>query len=406
MSGVGTPATSLQDGGGGGQRLDDAVEISTIALDGEEVNAQAGLVGRRRLVEAVQDEEFTSEPAGVLGRHSELFFVELGLHRHIGLLIDTRRVQRNFVLVKSSLNTEPLNTAMKMRNLMENVELIAEGLIRVPPRMEEHIDFLLRYHVLWWARDQFKTKDAAGVTKAKALLEHYRAFKALVADLGETMPKEPYRLKSDVSVTRIPIDLKGMPDNYLRLNPTAETIFFVIDWRAPKSMLGFWRDDKKALAINPMALDYLRRYPSQNGHPDDLKIALETMQETIRHELRHMVQFVILGEHPKQSETRPNYAKHGRDYFASPVEFDPTIGSLTTEFIQQWRLYGEESSQSIDLKTALRRFTGLSPSQRFRPFEVMDFFRHLKADDAQRYRLAVKKFYTDVMQKLADHHSK
>ena len=269
---------------------------------------------------------------------------------------------------------------------------INEGLIAVPPRMAEHIDFLLTFALLWKMRDRFKGKS-------KALPEHYKAFKALVAEFGEKLPAEPYKANRDISVTKIPVDLRGMPPTYAHLTPTTDSIFFVIDWRPEQKSHGVWHAAKDALGINPLSWDYLVNYPSARNHPDDLKIALTAMRETLNHELRHMVQSVILGAYPKQAEMKPGYgntdARGNRtaDYWTSPVELDPMIGSATNEFLFMWDTVNNgREAKPYSLSRSIKRFVGAEKTGSFDPFSANDLFKMLKRHEPDTYRIAVRKF--------------
>jgi len=273
-------------------------------------------------------------------------------------------------------------------------QTLEEGLIAIPPKMLDHVMFLLTYHVLWRMRDRFEGKQ-------KELPEQYAAFKKLVANFGETLPPEPYKLDGPVSVTRIPVTLDGMPSNYLHLKPKTDSIFFAIDWR-PGKMNGAWRQDKLALIVYPCSLDYIERYPTSRSHPDDLEVGLDTLAETISHELRHMVQFVLLGDYPEQLKMKADYKSHGSDYFTSPVEFDPTIGSAVQEFLHLWRIYGESSSsKNVKMSQAIRQFTGMATAPRFSTFETPKFFAALKKTAPERYRVAVKKFLKELQARLS-----
>lgn len=271
-------------------------------------------------------------------------------------------------------------------------EIINEGLIVIPPHMHEEINFYLTYYVLWWARDRFRGKT-------KQLPKHYAAFKKLVAEFGERLPDEAYKPSKDMSVHVIRMNTSDMPLNYQQLHPTEPDIRFALYWLRGATTLGVWRPDKRALMVYPYALDYLARYPCEANHPDDLAAALDALRETVTHELRHMVQYMLLGDHPEQRAMKSNYAQHGDDYFTSPVEFDPTIGSSIQEFVQMWNVYSEDGG-GMDLKRAIMRYTGAVPTGQFANFATTKFFRALKRTAPERWKVAVRKFVAGVGEAL------
>jgi hypothetical protein len=288
------------------------------------------------------------------------------------------RVDRWVEEFKSSLQNECIEE-----------ERIDEGLIAIPPKMHEHIDFLVTFNLLWKMRDRFRGKS-------KEFPELYAAFKEEVRKFGEKLPDERLPLDKNIMVWSIPVSTKGLPASYEKLKPRVDSIRFAIDWRPGARTLGGWRSDKDALIVYPMTLDYMERYPSKRSHPDDLRIALETIRETISHELRHMMQYVFI-QHPDQTKMNPDYVKRGTDYLSSPVEFDPMIGSAVQEFLHLWKEYGAGGS----LSKAVRQFTAAMPSKSFGTFEANRLFTALKKTSPERYKRAVRKFVTDLQSRLS-----
>lgn len=269
-----------------------------------------------------------------------------------------------------------------------NESVLTEGLIAIPAKMLEEIDFYLTYSMLWKMRGGFKGN-------VRKLPEQYRGFLTEVEKFGEQIPKEAHT-SDNVQVWSIKVSTDGLPESYAHLKPRLERIRFAIDWRPAKTM-GVWRADKDALIVYPMSLDYMRWYPSERSDPDDLKIALATLRETITHELRHMVQHVFLNDYPDQRKINPGYAEHGAEYYKSPVEFDPSIGSAVQEFLNFWENYGTR----VPLKKAIRQFTGMQPSGLGDIFSPPKFFVELKKGAPVRYRTAVTKFVKELQSRLA-----
>lgn len=271
-----------------------------------------------------------------------------------------------------------------------NEGVLTEGLIAIPPKMHEHIDFMLTFNMLWKMRDLFRGKE-------KKLPEHYAEFKKLVKAFGEEIPRERYPTDKNVFVWSIPVKLDGMPPTYAHLNPRVKNISFAIDWRPGRSV-GGWLPTKDVLIVYPMSVEYLTRYPSERSHPEDLKLALEVLRETITHELRHMVQGVILHDHPEQRATKADYQKHGSDYFTSPVEFDPTIGSAVHEFLELWTEYGKKNPAA--LSKAVKQFTAMAPSGVFDTFHATKFFLSLKKVSPIKHKVAAAKFFKELKSRL------
>ena len=271
-------------------------------------------------------------------------------------------------------------------------EILTEGLIAVPPKMAKEIEFYLEFYLLWWARDRFKGKT-------RELSEQYKAFKNLVKKLEQDIPKEPFRpTHKNICVQSINLNLSGMPSSYSHLNPSVKSIWFIIDMH-PGRQLGGWLSKNKTLGVYPLTLDYLARYPCVRSHPDDLEIALRELKETIRHELKHMVQDVLI-QHPDQLKTKPKYTDYKSDYFTSPIEFDPTIGSCVEEFKLLWDTYNNARKNSLgksmSIQTAIKRFVDITPSSQFDLLSAHKFFKYLKQVAPVRYKKAVKKFIQEL----------
>ena len=263
-------------------------------------------------------------------------------------------------------------------------EILSEGLIAVPPKMAEHIDFLLTFHVLWYIRDKFRGRE-------EQFPEQYKAFKELVAKFGEVLPKESY---DNSFVIPIPMNLQDMPEQYKHFKKTETQILFSLNWDNSDN-LGSWNPKHKSISIFPNSIAYFKTFPSHRNHPEDLEIALNTMKETIIHELRHMVQMLLI-KHPDQNKVKTQYNTHGTDYWTSPIEFDPMIGSCIEEFMKMWNMFDKNKPP---LKKSIKQFVGALPSK-FGSFPTPSFFTELKKNAPERYKIAVKKFILELEKRL------
>ena len=86
-----------------------------------------------------------------------------------------------------------------------------------------------------------------------------------------------------------------------------------------------------------------------------------------------------------QEKTLRGYHRHGKNYYLSPNEFDPTIRSEVGEFMADYSTIA----------------SGYSPPQNFKKrilqhFRGSEFFRTLKKYDLPRYQIAIKKFLSEL----------
>ena len=85
-----------------------------------------------------------------------------------------------------------------------------------------------------------------------------------------------------------------------------------------------------------------------------------------------------------QEKTLRGYHRHGKNYYLSPNEFDPTIRSEVGEFMASY----------------LPNHPGDFKSQILQHFSGSEFFRTLKKYDKRRYHIAIKKFLADLENKF------
>jgi hypothetical protein len=174
-------------------------------------------------------------------------------------------------------------------------------------------------------------------------------------------------------------------------------IGLVIAWNKDGQSAAHWNPRLRAITIF-MPL-FLRRYPSSRSHEEDLDIGLDDLKESIMHEMRHAMQwFSLMPIDKEQVRRKPRYEDHQNDYYSSPIEFDPMIGSNVREFIRMWNI--SEGTRKYSLSQSIKEFTGMSPSRIGTPFSVSSFFSALKKTSQRRYRIAVRKFVIELREKM------
>jgi hypothetical protein len=79
-----------------------------------------------------------------------------------------------------------------------------------------------------------------------------------------------------------------------------------------------------------------------------------------------------------QEKSLKGYHRHGKNYYLSPNEFDPTIRSEVGDFMAGYAVQGDFKKQILQ------------------HFRASEFFRTLKKYDRPRYHIAIKKFLIDL----------
>ena len=240
-------------------------------------------------------------------------------------------------------------------------------------------------HVLSWAISIAPTRDKQNEVwdlVSKYHLELWRDYPSIV--------------DKPVRVERLKMGNLGLPDHYPQF-VDGKDIFIASDWRMNSTIVAAFRPDKDAIVIYPRnKKSVLLGYPRQSYALDDYLVEL---QNTIRHELRHVVQVMVLP--PEQSQKTYTDAG-GDDYYTSQIEFDPMIGSEAEEFVSVFKAiqgYGKK----INLGQSIRETVGMAKPKlgdRSSPF-----FLALKRGDPARYRLAVKKFIGEINRLLVGDNS-
>jgi hypothetical protein len=273
---------------------------------------------------------------------------------------------------------------------------LTEGLIAVPPKMFAPIWRLVQRQVLWWAADRLNS------TKGD-FSHHVIAVKVLASEAGIEIPDQPF--PNDIAATYVNCESTNMPASYQKLIPDREQIIAAVQWTNDDNSLGSWMPNKGKgkgiLVIRPLSCGALAKWP-ERGYPEAIDYTLSVLRDTVEHELRHVVQYVWLrGIDPSQVEIKAGYNSGGGnrkangDYYRSQVEFDPSIGSAVNDFMQEWRL-AKEYEMNPRLKKAIRTFVALDKSDTFGLFANSSFFKALRNGDPEKYRLAVKKFITEL----------
>jgi hypothetical protein len=273
---------------------------------------------------------------------------------------------------------------------------LTEGLIQVPKSMLDYASEYVEFMVMWWAQTEIQGKK-------KQFPEHAAAFKKLRDRLPYRFPKptDPFPVDG-VKIETMNLDLSDMPSNYAGLVPNRKKIHIAVDFRFKSwgGSIGGWIDAKNAIVVCPMNLDYLRNW--LHGDADNVGHALDELKETLAHEFRHMVQSVLLADvDPSQIERLGDYAatnsmgNRGSDYFTSPVEFDPTIGSAAHSFLVHYNILKQHGNK-MSLSVAIKKFVGAARPDMFSGMWVDDFFKYWKKKDRKQWAIAVKKFIQEV----------
>lgn len=286
--------------------------------------------------------------------------------------------------------------------VQEPETVLAEGLIAVPQTMLDKCYAYVERMVLWWAQDRIKDR-------VKEFPQHAREFDRLRSQAINPPPlDEPFRVTA-VDLISIPLDLSDMPDNYRHLTPDRKHVVCAVDFRpnVRQNSRGVWLDQKNAMVVCPMNIDYLRSWPSAHSAPENVEYALAEIKEVLVHELRHMVQSTLIWNvDPKQLDMHDDYAAtidgkaRGAGYYTSPIEFDTTIGSAAHSFLVHYRIVAEHGRKP-NMSDSIKKFVGAKKGDMFNGFTTDPFFRHWKAQDRSKWRLAVNKFVAEVNRLLA-----
>ena len=269
--------------------------------------------------------------------------------------------------------------------------MVDEGLIQVPKSTLNNIKFILLYQLLWYAKNNFSGKRVL-------FKQCWDSLNTWMDKFPRPIPDEPFEPKT--KIWSIDFEIQSLPEHYPKSSST--TIKFEINWTTDSKIHAAWNPKTSTIVIYPLSLDYIFKWPKPGSHPDDFSLAFKSLTESITHELRHAVQFLVL-KHPYQTKTLKDYNLDQGEYYRSPVEFDPTIGSKADEFLNTWAIYYPVSSDLFSNKNfikTLRHYVSDSKSNRFGRFPPSDFFVKLKSQSPEKYKLAVKKFVIELRRKV------
>lgn len=275
-----------------------------------------------------------------------------------------------------------------------------EKLIQPPRQLLADIIHHVRVGALWIIRDRFTPKVRAQYP------EHWKAFQKECARQGFKFPRDKFekRTTKGCSIQILKLEPEEMPDNYRHLTAENPEVKVLINWTGEVNtgnVLAYWGSKTQKLVVNACNVREFHHYPNSRIVPEDIAFMLRSLEESVTHELRHATQFMLLA--PKDSsqiERLPNYADYGDDYYASPLEFDPHIGSAVHEFIEHYKMLTTYAKKSPKLALWFAQYVGAKPGAIGNGFSAAKFFKVLKKKDGKRYRLAVKKFYVALIDAL------
>lgn len=279
-------------------------------------------------------------------------------------------------------------------------------LIKIPPLMERLITERLYFETCWRLRDKFTAR-----TKVE-FAAHWKALQAVIAEHGLKIPNSTAGSTNDsanLTTFTVPVSTEGMPANYQNLRSVQPLIRVGFNWTGKiggqHKTLAFWWPQKNLLMVNFFNADEFQFFPSSRFGPDVISYLLRHTVEAVQHELRHVVQTLFLDAvDQKQSQKAPDYHKFGDGYYASPIELDPTVGSMAFEFVEYWRVHLEHGRRTTeeDRKRMMKEFVGaVTPNNRIVGLSVHPFFAALRQRDIVKWRLSVKKFFVEVEALLA-----
>lgn len=124
-------------------------------------------------------------------------------------------------------------------------------------------------------------------------------------------------------------------------------------------------------------MDITQGYDKFIFNIDLLTDILNDIPHVVQHELMHIVQLGVLGDH-RQVKKKENGSDPLIDYLTSPVEFQPMIASMVGIYRNQ---YGDDNSHISDF---IRQQTFFKANRKYAP---------------KRYQIALKKFTDELLNK-------
>lgn len=263
-------------------------------------------------------------------------------------------------------------------------EALEEGLINFPQGMFDTAMRIIAREVLSWAATVGPVDDM-GRHELKSLANRFGCTVSTDYPAIEDKPLRAFGMKLE--------DLPGYPA------PEKEKMIVAVNWTKGLNTNGQWFNKHSALIVSPFSSRILNGWPN-NAYA--LSDCLDDLETTVRHELRHAIQFMYLTDHPEQSKSFYKKSSDTKEYYSSPVEYDPTIGSEVDSFMIYYRTldgYGNRPS-SKKLSQMIKQVTGMSRGTVELP--TSPFFKILKQEAPVRYKRAVKKFTYEVMKDVEE----
>lgn len=136
--------------------------------------------------------------------------------------------------------------------------------------------------------------------------------------------------------------------------------------------------------------------------PQQASKVIKSSMNTVYHEAQHYMQYEVINlvdRSKKQTQRKPEYTKHGDDYYASSVEFTPQIGDighLAIQNLEDMKENGElTGNMNKDITKAVSNI--LSSSYKNRIFSALKSYGEI-----DRHNKGLKTIYSMVAKKYKD----
>lgn len=264
------------------------------------------------------------------------------------------------------------------------------GLIKVPIKMLEHVQNLVRIKMLSYADQSTDDNDHSDVHK-------------LIMQLFDEYQLKPVDMNGAFMPTETNIDTSGLPKGYYKFSSRHDrTLIIALDNIKEGSNAYFTGPNKLYICTSP-----LRKilYSKFTVHLRDLKTYFEELDTTVYHELTHYIQFTFL--HPSNKSVKEHYDSHSPDftlddYLTSRIEFDPQIKSEFAKFLRYLKSKGFPNSDHYDwpnISSCIRTFVYAIPKtdELFNhSLKQSPFFEALKRVEPKAYKKAVRIFCNEI----------
>lgn len=255
---------------------------------------------------------------------------------------------------------------------MESFVTFLEGIIKVPPVMLAKAQDIIASEVLG-AATKLAKNHATAIKNAK-----------------QKYDVKPSKYTGKNTVYEISYDLEGLPYPFFKNHKPVLTLYF--DWTGSvitkdTSLAVYFNKGNSGEPIEVIAVNPRRVLKYQHSDPSDIFYLIDTITSDVRHEMIHMVQHLAFGIDPKQTEKKPEYNKHGKDYFTSRIEFYPQIDSAVDDFLNLVKITKQDFGKAFRIYVGMDKpgfLTGMQPNP---------FFQNLRWHDPENYQKAIKEFY-------------